>query len=54
MPTLEQPPGRADQSNRQNMLIYTIASIVIVLCLCGAVFLPAAVLNRHQACKFGG
>ncbi len=39
--------GRTGKSNRQNMVIYIVASFVIVFCLCGGLSLLGVLFNQN-------
>jgi len=39
--------GKTGKSNRQNMIIYLIVSLLIVFCLCGGLSFLGAMLNQH-------
>jgi uncharacterized Zn finger protein len=39
--------GKTGKSNRNNIIIYLVASFVIVFCVCGGLSLAAAVFNQN-------
>ncbi len=39
--------GKTGKSNQTNMIIYLVASFVIVFCLCGGISLLGALVNNH-------
>jgi len=39
--------GKTGKSNQQNMIIYIVASFVIVFCVCGGLSLVATLLNQN-------
>ncbi len=39
--------GKSGKSNQQNMIIYVIASFVILFCVCGGLAFASALLNQN-------